>query len=180
MSRVGNKPIPVPEKVKVAISGSSVNVEGPKGKLSLEAHPMMQISQEGNEVIVKRPDDSRQARSLHGLTRALVNNMVVGVSEGYKKGLEVQGVGYRAEVKGDTLTMSLGFSHPVEFKLPAGIKATVDGKKTGITLEGIDKQLVGATAAKIRSFRKPEPYGGKGVRYADEYVRRKEGKSGAK
>jgi large subunit ribosomal protein L6 len=180
MSRVGKKPVAVPDKVKVTVSGQDVNVEGPKGKLSVTAHPMMKVELKDNQVIVSRPNESREARSLHGLTRALINNMVVGVSEGFKRELDVQGVGYRAEVKGKSLNMSLGFSHPVEFALPEGIKATVDDRRTHITLEGVDKQLLGATAAKIRSFRPPEPYGGKGVRYSDEVVRRKEGKSGAK
>jgi large subunit ribosomal protein L6 len=173
-------PVAVPDKVKVQISGSDVNVEGPKGKLSMSAHPTMKVELSDNQVIVTRPDESRTARSLHGLTRALINNMVTGVSEGFKRELDIHGVGYRAEVKGKQLVMQLGYSHPIEFDLPEGIKATVDDRKTHITLEGVDKQLVGATAAKLRSFRKPEPYGGKGVRYSDEYIRRKEGKSGAK
>jgi large subunit ribosomal protein L6 len=172
-------PIAVPDKVKVAVDGQNVNVEGPKGKLSLEAHPMMKISVNDGQVIVERPDDSGQAKSLHGLTRSLINNMVVGVTSGYEKKLQIHGVGYRAEMKGSSLNMNLGFSHPVNFPLPEGVSGKVEDK-TKINLESIDKQLLGATAAKIRSFRPPEPYGGKGIRYADEYVRRKEGKSGAK
>ena len=179
MSRIGRMPVTVPEKVKVQISGSDINVEGPKGKLSMTAHPTMTMELKGDQVIVDRPDDSRQARSLHGLTRALINNMVTGVSQGYKRELDIHGVGYRAELKGKTLVMQLGFSHDIEFPVPEGVKIAVDGRKTHITLEGVDKQLLGATAAKLRSFRPPEPYGGKGVRYMDEHVRRKEGKSGA-
>jgi large subunit ribosomal protein L6 len=180
MSRVGKKPVPLPDKVKVTVSGRQVNVEGPKGKLSLSHHPTVQVEVKDNVVQVSRPNDSNEARALHGLTRALIANMVTGVSQGFTRELEIQGVGYRAEVKGKALNMSLGFSHPVEFKLPEGVNAAVDDKKTRITLSGIDRQLVGATAAKLRSIRPPEPYGGKGVRYSDEVVRRKEGKSGAK
>lgn len=180
MSRVGRKPISVPDKVKVTLSGRAVNVEGPKGKLSWQHHEKVQVEAKDGELVVTRSDESNEGRALHGLTRALIANMVTGVSQGYTRELEIQGVGYRAEVKGKQLNMSLGFSHPVEFALPEGVVAAVDDRKTRITLSGIDKQLVGATAAKIRSFRPPEPYGGKGVRYADEHVRRKEGKSGAK
>lgn len=180
MSRIGRKPVALPDKVKVAVDNGEVKVEGPKGKLSMKAHPLIQVSVDGDSVVFQRPNDSREARALHGLTRALVNNMVVGVSQGFTRELEIQGVGYRAEVKGKTLNMSLGFSHPVEFPLPEGVAAAVDDKRTRITLTSIDKQLLGATAAKIRSFRPPEPYGGKGVRYSDEVVRRKEGKSGGK
>jgi large subunit ribosomal protein L6 len=139
----------------------------------------MVVKTEGNQVTVSRPNDGRQARSLHGLTRTLIANMVEGVTKGYTRSLEVKGVGYRADMKGNTLNMQLGFSHPVEFSLPEGVKGKVEDK-TKIHLESIDKQLLGATAAKVRSFRPPEPYGGKGVRYSDEIVKRKEGKSGAK
>lgn len=180
MSRIGRKPIPLPEKVTVVMEHGLIRVEGPKGRLSMKPHSLIQVEVDDGVVEVTRPNDSREARALHGLTRALVNNMVVGVSQGFTRELEVQGVGYRAEVKGDTLNMVLGFSHPVEFPLPAGVSAAVDDKRTKITLSSIDKQLLGATAAKVRSFRPPEPYGGKGVRYADEVVRRKEGKSGGK
>lgn len=180
MSRVGKKPVPLPDKVKVSISGRTVNVEGPKGKLSMSHHPSVKVEVQDNIVQVTRPNDTNEARALHGLTRALINNMVTGVSQGFTRDLEIQGVGYRAEVKGKALNMALGFSHAVEFKLPEGVVAVVDDRKTKITLSGIDRQLVGATAAKLRSIRPPEPYGGKGVRYADEVVRRKEGKSGAK
>lgn len=180
MSRVGKKPVPVPEKVKVNVAGTTVNVEGPKGKLSMSHHPLVKVEVKDGVVQVTRPNESNEARALHGLTRALIANMVTGVSQGFTRELEIQGVGYRAEVKGKQLQMSLGFSHQVQFPLPDGVTATVDDRKTKITLSGIDRQLVGATAAKLRSIRPPEPYGGKGVRYSDEVVRRKEGKSGAK
>lgn len=180
MSRIGKRPIELPDKVKVAVENGEVKVEGPKGKLSMKPHHLIKVRIDGNKIVLERPDNTRQARALHGLTRALIYNMVQGVSQGFTKELEIQGVGYRAEVKGKTLNMSLGFSHPVEFPLPEGISASVDERRTKITLTGIDKQLLGATAAKIRSFRPPEPYGGKGVRYADEVIRRKEGKSGGK
>jgi large subunit ribosomal protein L6 len=179
MSRIGKKPIDLPSTVKVAISGQEVKVEGPKGKVAFTAHPLMVVKLDGSQVSVERPNEGREARSLHGLTRTLIANMVEGVSNGYSKTLEVKGVGYRADVKGKTVNLALGFSHPVNYSLPEGVTAKVEDK-TKIVLESIDKQLLGATAAKIRSFRPPEPYGGKGVRYSDEVVRRKEGKSGAK
>ncbi len=180
MSRVGKKPVPLPEKVKVNVAGRTVNVEGPKGKLSMSHHPTVKVEVKDNVIHVTRPDESNEARALHGLTRALIANMVHGVSQGFTRELEIQGVGYRAEIKGKALNLALGFSHAVQFPLPDGISAAVDDRKTKITLSGIDRQLVGATAAKLRSLRPPEPYGGKGVRYSDEVVRRKEGKSGAK
>lgn len=179
MSRIGKKPIPVPSGVKVALSGGELKVEGPKGKLAMKPHTRMKVNVTDGQVVVERPDDTRESKSLHGLTRTLINNMVEGVSKGYEKKLLVSGVGYRAEVKGKALVMALGFSHQVEFPLPAGVSAVVNDR-TEIVLSCIDKQLLGATAAKVRSFRPPEPYGGKGVRYADEVIRRKEGKSGAK
>ena len=179
MSRVGKTPISLPAKVKVAVDNNVVKVEGPKGKLSTPISALMKIDIDGTTVTVVRPDETRKAKSLHGLSRTLIANMVEGVSNGFMKKLDVQGVGYRCEVKGKKVHLALGFSHPVVFDLPEGISAKVE-EKTKLLIEGIDKQLVGATAAKIRSFRPPEPYGGKGIRYADEYVRRKEGKSGAK
>ena len=180
MSRIGNKPIPVPNGVEISLSGQDIKVKGGKGTLSLSAHPLMKIKQEDNQLVVERPDDSRKAKSLHGLTRTLISNMVVGVSDGFKRELDIKGVGYRAEVKGRVLNLTLGYSHPIAYDLPEGVDAAVDDKKTHITLSGVDKQLVGSTAAKIRSFRKPEPYGGKGVRYSDERIIRKEGKAGGK
>jgi large subunit ribosomal protein L6 len=180
MSRIGNKPIPVPNGVEISLNGQDIKVKGGKGTLSLSAHPLMKIKQEDNQLVVERPDDSRKAKSLHGLTRTLISNMVVGVSDGFKRELDIKGVGYRAEVKGRVLNLTLGYSHPIAYDLPEGVDAAVDDKKTHITLSGVDKQLVGSTAAKIRSFRKPEPYGGKGVRYLDERIIRKEGKAGGK
>lgn len=177
MSRVGKAPIPVPDKTTVEIKGSKVKVTGPKGELSRTIHEDITATLEGNQVIVTRPSDSKKHRSLHGLTRALLNNMVIGVSEGYSKILKIIGVGYRAEVKGKRVVMSLGFSHPIIFQIPEGITITVEAKKNLVTVAGIDKELVGACAAKLRSFRKPEPFKGKGVRYVDEYVRSKAGKS---
>jgi large subunit ribosomal protein L6 len=180
MSRIGNKPIPVPNGVEISLNGQDIKVKGGKGIFSLSAYPLMKIKQEDNQLVVERPDDSRKAKSLHGLTRTLISNMVVGVSDGFKRELDIKGVGYRAEVKGRVLNLTLGYSHPIAYDLPEGVDAAVDDKKTHITLSGVDKQLVGSTAAKIRSFRKPEPYGGKGVRYSDERIIRKEGKAGGK
>lgn len=180
MSRIGKQPVTIPSGVKVSVTGRDVKVEGPKGKLAMSHHPMMKVSVEGDTVVVQRPDDSRKARSLHGLTRSLVNNMVVGVSTGFVRELDIQGVGYRAEVKGKVLNLTLGFSHPINYQLPEGVDAKVDDRRTHITLSSANKQVLGAAAAKIRSFRPPEPYGGKGVRYSDEVIVRKEGKSGAK
>jgi large subunit ribosomal protein L6 len=180
MSRIGNMPIAVPEKVKVAQKGTRIDVEGPKGKLHMELHPLIELATEAGELHLNRKDESREAKALHGLSRSLVANMVKGVTSGFVKELEINGVGYRADVKGHELHMALGFSHPVVFHLPTNVKAAVDAKKTRITLDSIDKQLLGVTAAKIRSFRPPEPYRGKGIRYADEVVKRKEGKSAGK
>lgn len=179
MSRIGKQPIELPAGVKLSMSGNVVNVEGPKGKLSLNAHEMMKVSIEGTTVNVVRPDDSRQARSLHGLTRALVANMVEGVSKGFERKLTIKGVGYRAAVKGKNLDMQLGFSHPVSFPMPEGVEVKVNDR-TEVVMTSIDKQLLGQTAAKVRAIRPPEPYGGKGIRYSDEVVKKKEGKSGAK
>ena len=180
MSRIGRKLIVLPKNVKFAVANGVVNVEGPKGKLSFRPHALMTIKLEGSDIHVTRSDETRESRSLHGLTRTLIVNMVTGVSQGFTRELDITGVGYRAEMKGKSLHMSLGFSHPVIFALPEGVTGIVDEKRTHITLSSANKQLLGATAAKVRSFRPPEPYGGKGVRYSDEVVRRKEGKSGAK
>jgi large subunit ribosomal protein L6 len=170
----------VPEKVKVNVKGQHVAVEGPKGKLALDLHPLIAIEAGKEELHLKRQSDERQAKALHGLSRSLVANMVKGVSTGFVRDLDITGVGYRAEAKGQELHLALGFSHPVVFHVPKGITAAVDAKKTRITLEGADKQLLGVTAAKIRAFRPPEPYRGKGIRYSDEVIRRKEGKSAGK
>lgn len=177
MSRIGKLPVPVPAGVEVKIDGSSVTVKGPKGELSQEFDSRMKISQnDANEIVVERPDDERQSRALHGLTRSLINNMVIGVTEGYQKTLELVGVGYRASIKGDKLEMTLGYSHPVVVDAVEGIKFECPDTTT-INISGIDKQLVGQTAAEIRALRAPEPYKGKGIRYQGEHIRRKEGKA---
>jgi len=176
MSRVGKSPIPVPSGVDVTISGTHVTVKGPQGTLERDIPEPIRVRQEGDELRVERPDDERRNRALHGLVRSLVNNMVVGVTEGYTRELEIVGVGYRANLAGSTLDLSLGFSHPVRVDAPAGITFEVP-QPTQITVKGIDKELVGQVAADIRAIRKPEPYKGKGVRYAGEHVRRKAGKA---
>ena len=178
MSRIGRAVISIPSGVEIKLTESSVFVKGPKGELS--ASIPSPITAEVADGVLKfdRPDDSRDNRSLHGLIRALANNMVTGVTTGFSKGLEIQGIGYRADMKGNKLALALGFSHPVELDVPKGLKVSVDGT-TNIKIEGVDKQLVGQFAADIRSIRPPEPYKGKGIRYAGEHVRRKVGKTGA-
>jgi large subunit ribosomal protein L6 len=177
MSRVGKKPIPVPSGVEVTIDGNHVAVKGPKGTLELDAPEDITVGRDGDQIVVTRPDDERRHRALHGLTRSLVNNMVVGVSEGFAKELEIVGVGYRASAQGsDRVELQVGFSHPVAFEAPAGITFEVP-TPTRITVRGADKQMVGEVAANLRKIRKPEPYKGKGIRYADERVLRKAGKS---
>ena len=176
MSRIGKQPIPVPSGVEVKIEGSSVSVKGPKGELSATFSDAMSIEMEDGQVVVRRPNDERQHRSLHGLTRSLIANMVTGVSEGFSKNLEIIGVGYRAALKGNDLEMQLGFSHSVLVVAEPGITFEVPAP-TRITVRGIDKQRVGQVAAEIRGWRPPEPYKGKGVRYEGEYVRRKLGKA---
>lgn len=178
MSRIGKAPIQVPSPVKVNVKGDMVQVEGPKGKLSQTFHPEMAIELEDGVLTVKRPSDSRDHRSLHGLTRALLNNMVVGVSDGFSRILIIEGVGYRAEMKGSTLVLNVGYSHPVEFAPPKDVKYDVEDRGKKIIISGIDKQVIGELAAQIRKQRPPEPYKGKGVRYEGEYVRRKAGKAG--
>jgi len=177
MSRVGKKPVPIPDKTKVEISGRHVKVTGPKGTLERDLHPDITAVVEGAEVICTRPSDNKKHRALHGLTRALINNMVVGCSEGFTRELQIVGVGYRAENKDMALVLSLGFSHPIVFLAPEGVDLQSLPKENKIIVSGIDKELVGLTADKIRSFRKPEPYKGKGIRYADEHVRTKAGKT---
>ncbi len=177
MSRVGKRPIPIPDKSKVEIDGNKITVTGAKGSLTRTLHSDMTVAIVENNVIVTRPSDSKTHRSLHGLTRALVNNMVVGTSTGYVKELEIIGVGYRAENKGRALILTLGFSHSIVVVPPDGVTATAVPKSNKIRVAGIDKELVGETAAKIRGFRKPEPYKGKGIRYTGEFVRSKAGKS---
>ncbi len=177
MSRIGNLPVAIPNGVKIAFEGNQMTVDGPKGSLAQELHERMKISVEDERVVVSRPSENKKDIALHGLTRALINNMVVGVAQGFQKQLEISGVGYRAEVSGQVLTLSLGYSHPVVYEVPQGISVEVE-KQTKLTIKGIDKQLVGSTAAKIRSFREPEPYKGKGIKYADERIVRKAGKAG--
>jgi large subunit ribosomal protein L6 len=179
MSRIGKLPVKIPEKVKVTVDGFTVKVEGPKGKTAFSFNPKMKIEVGKGEVKVLRPDESTLSRSLHGLTRTLVRNAVDGVTKGYERGLDVVGVGFKAEAKGKELHFAIGFSHPVVFKLPEGITAEVDAKQTKLVVRGADKHLVGMTAARIREIRPPEPYKGKGIKHATEIIRRKEGKTGA-
>jgi len=179
MSRIGKLPITIPKGVKARLVDRVLTVTGPRGELTRPLNPSVAVEIDQDAIRVLRQDDSLQSRSLHGLTRALVSNMVVGVSEGFVKGMEIQGTGYRAEAQGSILSLSLGHSHPVQFVLPEGIKATVE-RQTIIRLEGIDKELLGQTAAKIRAFRPVEPYKGKGVRYSGEHIHRKVGKAGSK
>jgi large subunit ribosomal protein L6 len=179
MSRIGKKPITIPKGVQIGVQDQRVEVKGPKGALELAVHDLCAVQVADGSVVVTRHADHRTARALHGLTRALVANMVRGVTEGFERRLEIVGIGYRAQLAGRNLTFALGYSHPILFPLPEGIQAEVE-KQTSITLRGIDKYLVGQTAAKIRALRPPDPYKGKGVRYSDETVRRKVGKTGAK
>lgn len=178
MSRTGRKPIPIPEKVKIRLEGDRVYVEGPLGKLNQKVIPAIQVEITPKEILIKRSSDEPNIRGFHGLFRALIANMVKGVSQGFKKELDIHGVGYRAEVKGQALNLNLGFSNPVIFPLPEGIKVKVD-KQTHLEITGFDKALVGQVAADIRKIRPPEPYKAKGVRYSDEIIRRKAGKAAA-
>lgn len=175
MSRIGNKHIPLPAGVTVTVEGNLITVKGPKGQLELVKNPDISVSVEENNVVVTRPTDDKEHRSLHGTTRALVHNMIVGVSEGYEKVLEIVGVGYRAQLQGNTLVLNLGYSHPVNMELPKGISVTCPSA-TEVHVLGCDKQVVGEFAAEIRKVRGPEPYKGKGVHYKGEHIRRKEGK----
>lgn len=178
MSRIGNKPIPVPSGVTVSVGdGNLVTVKGTKGTLSQQLPPEMQITQQDSTLVVVRPSDAKMHRARHGLTRALLNNMVVGVSTGFQKVLEINGVGYRAQKTGRNLTLSLGFSHPVIIEAPDGVDLNT-GERNTVIVSGADKQMVGELAANIRSYRPPEPYKGKGIKYSDEVIRRKAGKAG--
>ena len=179
MSRIGNKPITVPAGVEVTLNGNHITVKGPKGTMEKDLHKNMEVSIDGNIITVKRPDDEALNRSLHGLTRTLINNMIEGVLNQYTRTLEVNGVGYRAQLKGKKLVMNLGYSHPVEMDAPEGITFEVPNPNT-IIVKGIDKEVVGQTAAVIRTKRPPEVYRGKGIKYAEEHIRRKEGKAGKK
>jgi len=176
MAGVGRWPVPIPEKVKVAERTGRVTVQGPKGNLELAIGPALAVQVLDGTVVVTRLEESRQARALHGLTRKLIANMVQGVSKGFTRTLEISGVGYRAEVRGNVVQFSLGFSHPIVFQLPSGIQAKVE-RQTVVTLEGVDKQLLGEVAAAMRRLRPPEPYKGKGIKYAEEKIRRKAGKT---
>ncbi|HNV55831.1 MAG TPA: 50S ribosomal protein L6 [Smithellaceae bacterium] len=180
MSRIGKKPIAFPKNVKISQNGNIVKVEGPKGTLSSKLPDGIAMTMEENQLIIERKSDDRLARSYHGLARTLVNNMVTGVSAGFEKGLEISGVGYRAELAGSNLKLVLGFSSPVEYSIPKGIEVRID-KQVNLVVSGIDKELVGRVASEIRSLKKPEPYKGKGIKYAGEHIRRKAGKAaGAK
>ena len=180
MSRIGRLPVAVPAGVTVEIAANNVvTVKGPKGTLTRELAPEMEIKQEGETIVVTRPNDLKRMKSLHGLTRTLINNMVIGVTAGYAKVLEINGVGYRASKSGNKLTLNLGYSHPVEMVDPEGIETVLEGQNK-ITVKGIDKEKVGQYAAEIRDKRRPEPYKGKGIKYADEVIRRKVGKTGKK
>ena len=176
MSRIGKKPIEIPAGVKVSVSGETVAVEGKGGKLSIALPPHVAVEVKENQVLVSQADEVREAGAMHGLARSLINNMVIGVSVGFKKELSIVGVGYKASLAGNKLTLNLGFSHPIVYQLPDGIKLTVE-EGTKMVVSGCDKQLVGETAAQIRRFRPPEPYKGKGIRYVDERIIIKEGKS---
>jgi large subunit ribosomal protein L6 len=178
MSRIGKRSIPIPANVNVECKDDILTVAGPKGRLERKIHPAIKVSLRDGQLVVFVTDSDKNSSALHGLYRALIANMVTGVSKGFEKALEIVGVGYRAELAGRVATFHLGYSHPIAYELPVGIDAKVD--KTRITLRGIDKELLGKTAAKIRGFRKPEPYKGKGIKYADEVIKRKAGKTGAK
>jgi large subunit ribosomal protein L6 len=180
MSRIGNKPIPLPKGVEVKKEGDFVAVKGPKGTLKTAVVTGIEVKIEGNVVTFSRSENEGKTRALHGLMRALVANNVRGVTEGFKKELDIVGVGYRAEVKGKEVVFQLGYSHPIRFPVPTGIDIAVDGKSGHITVSGIDKQKVGQTAAEIRSLREPDPYKGKGIKYSDEVIRRKAGKAAGK
>ena len=176
MSRIGKKPVEIPSGVKVSVSGETVAVEGKGGKLSIAIPPHVAVEVKDNQVLVSQIDEAREAGAMHGLARSLIHNMIVGVSEGFKKELAIVGVGYKATLAGNKLTLNLGFSHPIVYQLPDGVKLTVE-EGTKMVVSGCDKQLVGETAAQIRRFRPPEPYKGKGIRYVDERIIIKEGKS---
>jgi large subunit ribosomal protein L6 len=179
VSRIGKKPVVIPKGVTVTLNGNEIKVKGPKGELFADLHPNVKVEMVDSEVLVSRPDDLKQNRALHGLTRALIQNMVVGVTDSYKKTLDIVGVGYRAELKGKNLLINIGYSHPVFFMPPEGITLETTSP-TQIVISGIDKQLVGLVSAKIRSIRKPEPYKGKGIKYSNEVIIRKAGKTAGK
>lgn len=177
MSRIGKKTVVIPSGVEVKVEGNTVTVKGPRGVIQQTFHPKMAVKVEGGSVLVSAPANGKNYGALHGLTRSFIDNMVLGVTKGFEKSLEITGVGYRAQLQGRTLVLNLGFSHPVNVELPPGIEVNVD-KQTLITIKGIDKYLVGQVAANIRTLKKPEPYKGKGIKYSDEHIRKKEGKTG--
>ena len=179
MSRVGKKPISLPEKTKVSFSDGTVTVQGKNGTLTQTVHPAVELQIDAQQVNILLKQDDRKGRALHGLVRSLINNMVIGVSKGFERVLEINGIGYRVELKGKSLLFSLGYSHPIDFPLPEGVTATVE-KNNVVKLSGIDKHLLGQTAARLRSLRSPEPYKGKGVKFAEEHIQRKAGKTGTK
>ena len=176
MSRIGKKPVPFPKNVKIAINGRSISFEGPKGKLKLDHHPAAKVKVDGANVIVERIDDEKLSRAIHGLTRALIANNIKGVAEGYVKDLEIHGVGYKAELQGKTIVLSLGYANQLKVTIPDGVAVKIEAQGTRINIQGADKQAVGQLAAEIRKMRKPEPYKGKGVRYVGEVVKKKLGK----
>ena len=178
MSRIGRMPITVPAGTTVTVEGSTVTAKGANGSLTRSFNQNLKIELEGNVITVSRPNDENESRALHGLTRTLINNMIIGVTTGYKKELEINGVGYRASMEGKTLVLNIGYSHPIKYTPAVGIKIEVGGAQNKLTISGADKEVVGQTAAEIRSFRLPEPYLGKGIKYVDEVIRRKEGKAG--
>jgi large subunit ribosomal protein L6 len=180
MSRIGKKPIGIPDKVTITIEAGIIKVKGPKGELSWNCPDKIKVSADGGIISVERSGDTKVERALHGLARSIISNMVIGVSEGYQKVLEIFGVGYKAQVTGDKIVLSLGYSHPVEFLLPEGIKASVDPKQVQITLTGVDKQQLGQIAASLKTLRSPDAYKGKGIRYAGERLKLKVGKAGKK
>jgi large subunit ribosomal protein L6 len=179
MSRIGKLPIAVPKGVTVELSEDAISAKGPKGNLSVAIPPLVNINQEDGTLTVSRANDDQSSRAMHGLARTLINNLVTGVSTGFSRAIEINGVGYTVETKGNYVIFNLGYSHPIYYEVPEGVSVTLDGK-TKLTVSGADKQAVGSSAAKIRSFRPPEPYKGKGVKYVDEVIRRKDGKSGGR
>jgi large subunit ribosomal protein L6 len=179
MSRIGKLPIAVPKGVTVELSEDAISAKGPKGTLSVALPPLVNINQEDGTLTVSRANDDQSSRAMHGLARTLINNLVTGVNTGFSRAIEINGVGYTVETKGNYVVFNLGYSHPIYYEVPEGVSVTLDGK-TKLTVSGADKQAVGSSAAKIRSFRPPEPYKGKGVKYVDEVIRRKDGKSGGR
>ncbi len=180
MSRIGKKLIPIPKETEIKINNNNITVKGPKGNLNWNFPSTMKVENKDNNLIIERMNDSKKEKALHGLTRSLINNMVTGVSHGFTRDLELVGVGYKAQVNGNDLEFNIGYSHTVKYSLPKGISAEIDKKQTKLTLSGIDKQLLGQTAANIRSIRPPDAYKGKGIRYSDEYIKLKPGKTSAK